>query len=294
MINFERTLSSDCKEINKLKINRILKDEMTWDNNLDYNRKVKVKDFKGCPFIIQQEYSNLMYFRDHLKEVEKGAFSQEIISRLSRTEQLDGFAVDIAKILAKFANFTPHYRVENNYKSEGFFLPTIHIFNYHRQFIDPSLLRTSFYFDMPMILVTKLETIGTIEILHGSFDILTWTACLASLGAASVVVFYINLRLGTIRIRPKKDLSKSALNVIQILFGCQQKILSQANFARFLLILFIGLCLELRICYWSRLTGFMTTGLERSEPKSIEDLIEQNYTIYACQLGEILETFDEW
>jgi hypothetical protein len=90
------------------------------------------------------------------------------------------------------------------------------------------------------------------------------------------------LRLGTVRICPRKELTRPALNLAQIVFGCQQKKLPRGNFGRFLIILIVGLCVMLRICYWSQMVGLMAEWMKEQELLTIEDLVERNYTIYNC------------
>ncbi|KAL7025095.1 hypothetical protein ACKWTF_013339 [Chironomus riparius] len=66
-------------------------------------------------------------------------------------------------------------------------------------------------------------------------------------------------------------------------YGISLNVLPKANFPRILLIVFIAFCLIIRTCYQSKLYEFMTTLMRRPPPKSLNDLIERNYTIFTSE-----------
>lgn len=70
------------------------------------------------------------------------------------------------------------------------------------------------------------------------------------------------------------------MNYIGAIFGIGQTVLPKGNFARFLLMMFIILCLVLRTCHQSMLYSLLQLDLRRPEIKTIEEAIEGNYTFY--------------
>jgi len=256
----------------------------SWATKIKSERKFQ--DMHGCPLTFMQFYSKFLYFDSSNKQLHQNKtipFEKfvDLLKNLSLTSKFRGFAVDMAEILSKIMNFKPQYKffeTESNSTS-------VH----HSETIMDSYLSgnssnrlSSHLTDNSVILVIKNVNQVKYDFFLQPFHLLTWIAVLMSLGVAFVVIFYINWRLGTVRICPRKELTRPALNVLQIVFGCRQKKLPRANFTRFLIILFILLCLLLRICYWSQLVGFMSSEVEKVEPTSTKDLINGNYTIYSC------------
>ncbi|CAG9810559.1 unnamed protein product [Chironomus riparius] len=245
-----------------------------------YDKKMKtfikkVKNYsnynlQGCPLLIFSNIGPLIYFEDYNK-------------RITNTGEPEGYMIDIFNILAKIYDFKPIYQVKTALVNVEFDL-------FKHDFIDFEVCElteqtsymTSSIHQRTAVLVTKKATTYKSLLLDCPFNFHTWVAVITSLFVAFIVIFYMNLRLGVVRIRPRKELTRSALNVFQIVFGCPQKKLPRANFGRLFIILFIGLCLVLRICYWSQLVGFMTIRVDKMEPRTVEDLIVKNYTIYGC------------
>ena len=88
-------------------------------------------------------------------------------------------------------------------------------------------------------------------------------------------------------------------NVISIFFGISQTKLPYKNFSRFILIMFIYFCLIFRTCFQSKFFEYMTSEPRRSPPKTIEDVIERNYSIvasraihsYSSRIDKLLERY---
>jgi len=290
LATYDEFSSQNCRQqkIRELyKFDKIKKKFIKKDQNLK-----KVHNFNGCPLIVSSEYGRTLFFKKSNMEILKCIswnlhYCNGIINEAAEFEQLQGLAVDIFNILGQIHNFKPEYRIFGWFQSEDYSedsklkYPIVHV--KMKSIENPQIVISSFLQQISHILVTRSTTLTSSELLLYTFDLISWIVVITSLCVACVVIFVIQLRLGTVRIGPRKELTRPALIVLQIVFGCRQKKLPRANFARFLIILFILLCLVLRICYWCRLVGLMATGVKRVEPKTFGDVIDLNYTIYSCE-----------
>ncbi|CAG9810557.1 unnamed protein product [Chironomus riparius] len=263
--------------------NSFNKSTAQWTYVLKFHHKFE--NLYKCPLGFAHFFSKYLYFKDEhkfmLQHASNRAEKVEIIKFLSSTENFYGFSVDMAEIMSKIMNFTPFYhRYEVSY--EDLDLRTIDTISDDFYNEDYETRFTNYPADFSLVLITNKLDFNKSGFFLNPFNFHTWIAVLTSLFVACIVIFYMNLRLGIVRIRPRKDLTRPVLNVLQIVFGCPQKKLPSANFGRFFVISFIGLCLLLRICYWSQLVRFMALGVNKQELKTVEDLIDKNYTIYSC------------
>jgi hypothetical protein len=72
----------------------------------------------------------------------------------------------------------------------------------------------------------------------------------------------------------------ATLNFFRVIFGIGQMRLPQKSFSRFLLMMFLILCLILRTCHQSMLYDLMQKDLRRPEIETIKEAIEKGYTFY--------------
>jgi hypothetical protein len=68
------------------------------------------------------------------------------------------------------------------------------------------------------------------------------------------------------------------INFVAIIFGLGQTVLPRKSFARFLLIMFIILCLILRTCHQSLLYTLMQAEIRKPELQTIDEAIKKGYT----------------
>lgn len=79
------------------------------------------------------------------------------------------------------------------------------------------------------------------------------------------------------------DHGNHLLNMLIVIFGGTQPKLPQYNFARFLLMMFILLCLVMRSAYQSSLYKFLQSDKRHKNVESIDDMVEQEYDLYMHQ-----------
>lgn len=119
------------------------------------------------------------------------------------------------------------------------------------------------------------------EKLYLPFDFMTWI-CIATFFASAYLVIFV-LSFTNVNIRRfviGRDVKTPSLNVTGTLFGISQTILPRRNFARFLLTLFIILCLVLRTAWQGKMFDFLQKDMRHPEVQSIEEMIEKNFTFY--------------
>lgn len=77
----------------------------------------------------------------------------------------------------------------------------------------------------------------------------------------------------------------STINVSKTFFASGQYKVSDSNFARLLLMLFIIWCLIIRTCYQSELFNYLQAEKRKAEAKTIAELIEKNFSFYCVNYG---------
>jgi len=112
------------------------------------------------------------------------------------------------------------------------------------------------------------------------FDIPTWILVAITFAAGLLTIqviyrfpmFVRNFVFG-------RDVSTPTLNIFIAFYGLGQFVLPGRNFARFLLMLFIIWCLIMRTAYQGVMFEFLTGDGRKPEVKSMEEMIERNFTL---------------
>lgn len=134
------------------------------------------------------------------------------------------------------------------------------------------------------ILATPAEIYTPYEKLILPFDYETWILLILTFSLSFFIIFVINrFPLHIREVFYGKSITTPSLNIISIFFGISLIKTPIRNFPRSILIIFVLFCLIFRTCYQSKLFEFMTSQPRRQPPKSVEDLYDRNYTIYATE-----------
>ena len=112
-----------------------------------------------------------------------------------------------------------------------------------------------------------------------SFDKTTWTSLGITFLAAIASVWAIN-RTKLQRLFYDKLTQIPALNIFRIFFGIAQTKLPSKNFGRLIFISFIFWCLVMRTAFQGKSFEFTTSAIRKPAMKSLEDLRENNFTLY--------------
>ncbi|KAL7025526.1 hypothetical protein ACKWTF_013514 [Chironomus riparius] len=131
------------------------------------------------------------------------------------------------------------------------------------------------------LFVTPGDPYTPYEKLFLPFDLTTWILLVATFGVTFITIFVVNRLPKSARdFVYGSEICTPTLNVISIFFGVSQAKLPTENFSRLILILFVFFCLIFRTCFQSKSFEFLTSVPRRPLPKTLEDLVSQNYTIY--------------
>jgi hypothetical protein len=141
---------------------------------------------------------------------------------------------------------------------------------------------------------TPAEPYTAYEKLLLPFDTKTWILLIATFLVTLVIILIINkLSRRAQNIVYGRQVETSIWNVVSIFFGISQTKLSTINSSRFIVILLIIFCLILRTCWQSKSFEFMTSEPRRSPPKSLTDLMDNNYTIVTVNKLKMEELLDD-
>lgn len=272
-------------------LNKFNKFTMLWEKKLKYHKKFQ--NFNDCPLLLYENFGQFFHFeyQNHLVwnclRTTRDMDCTELSKKLIAVEKADGIFVEIFKIIAKKANFSPKFSIISGFEkyAEQSRIPTVHIFigtllnNLNENFFPTAISLNSHY----MFAVTPTEFYNNYEKLWLPFDDVTWALLLLTFLVAFVTIFILNFVPERFKILFYGGIVHSpALNVIHIFFGISQMKLPDASVPRAILLLFITYCLIFRTCYQSELFEFMTSDMRKPPPDDVEDLIDRNYTFVAC------------
>lgn len=149
------------------------------------------------------------------------------------------------------------------------------------------------------IFVTPAKKYTPYEKFFLPFDLETWIFLIVTFLVTFLSIVIVNrLSKSTQSIVYGHEVDTPIWNVISIFFGISQTKLPTKNFPRFILTMFIYFCLIFRTCFQSKFFEFMTSEPRRSPPKTIEDLIERNFSVVATngiqQFSSRIDRLEKW
>ncbi|KAG5679802.1 hypothetical protein PVAND_009340 [Polypedilum vanderplanki] len=216
--------------------------------------------------------------------------------------QYSDLELSLFYIMAKQYNFTPDIQKVPIVDTSTFFdidvkemitqmifekgnFPTVFFKKFHPDIFPPFALNKPQYtfpfFEAKLIfLVTPGELYTSFEKLYLPFDEPTWVLIFITFGVAFGVIFLVNFTSVSFQVLVYGHGVKiPSLNVVGTFFGIGQTKLPDLSFSRFILMIFILFCLIIRTAYQGVLFELMTSQPRRPEPKDIQGLIDQNYTV---------------
>ncbi|CAG9810966.1 unnamed protein product [Chironomus riparius] len=191
-----------------------------------------------------------------------------------------GVKPGLFEIMSQTANFTPDYFVSNYikpYDAEVFF----HVFDLRTHLGSELHMTTSFIELREIVITTPGELYTSYEKLWLPFDDATWTILISTflIAFAATFVIYqlpIIIQIGVFG----ENVKTPSLNVFSTFFGIPQIKLPKSHIPRFILILFVFMCLIFRTCYQSKLFEFLTSEPRRIAPQTLQDLVDNGFKVY--------------
>lgn len=138
------------------------------------------------------------------------------------------------------------------------------------------------YYSFPAVFVVPPgRSLSDFEKLLQPFDAEIWISLLSVLFIALLVIVTINLRLRNLKSFVFGSANRHpTMNLMIVIIGGTQSNMPKRNFSRFLLLMFVILCLVLRSAYVGSLYNFLQLNKYYNKIDTIEELVEQNYNLY--------------
>jgi ABC-type amino acid transport substrate-binding protein len=214
------------------------------------------------------------------------------------TVNYHGHEVSLMKTLAEKLNFTVVMRFRDGFEQWGNIYENgtstatlaelmngqadIAIGDY---FLKPTRIKfvdsSESYLNYPVLLVVpRGEKLTSMEKLVRPFEQVVWILLLIAFAVGLLVIFVVNFMPKQIQsFIYGKNVKQPVMNMLVVIIGSQQRVLPMGNFARFILMMFIILCLVLRSIYQGSLYQFLQSDGRHKEVQSIQDMIERGYTV---------------
>lgn len=212
----------------------------------------------------------------------------KVRDRLSRKVHLAGCSYNVHEAIAKKLNINAIYYSNADLLSPELsstirITAVLDVVHFQKSFAFNQMQLESFVFiESVGFLVPPGQSISQFEKLFMMFDVDAWMAIIATLLGGYSVIFVISL-FGSRRIQDLifgENVRTAYMNLIRAIFGIAQTVLPEKSFARFILMMFIILCLILRTCHQSMLYLLLQLDLRLPVLKTIDEAIEKNFTFY--------------
>jgi len=273
-------------------ISKYNKYNKNWTKTLEYYKKFD--NFHGCPLTVTDNFGPYLYPKRRFKEIFE-CFTKEyeecmnLLTHLAATTGLQGFSVDIFNVAAKTVNFTPIYKLPFSITRTKMITnsPEVQLYVSTYNEVSKGYAPTSMnFFGSYLLAATPSEYYNNYEKLWLPFDGTTWLLLLITFLCGYFVILGLHFAPRIIRNSIiGVNITTPALNLVQVFLDNSLTRLPKTSLARFILMLFIGFCLILRTLYQSKSFDLMTSDIRKPPPRTVEDLINRNYTIVTFAFG---------
>lgn len=135
------------------------------------------------------------------------------------------------------------------------------------------------YIQLPTVIVhPRAAPLTPLQKLFQPFQLLPWIlfGCISIIGCAilSLLRYFFDIQ------NSNPEIVRSFMSVIEILVGSSQTLLPKQNFSRIILMTFVMFSLILRTLYQGSLYTFLQSDGRSKEFETIDELIDNGYTIY--------------
>lgn len=272
-----------CRQTRFTEINRFSPKLLEWEQSIQI--KHEIENLNGCELVL------LITKRPPATDFNLNANGD--LTAL-------GYAVDFFETLSKFNNFTIIYKTVDDKtnttptyeilaRAESMIVYDFQKNNNKSDTSEPSWngqysLSKTFITTKYCFVIPQGELYTPLEKMFLPFDIETWTWILIFITVGVVVIVIIKFMPTVIqKFVFGRDVNTPLLNMTRAFFGIGQIILPGRNFARYHLMLFMLFCLIIRTAYQSKMFEFLQKEMRKPEVKTIEDMIEKNFTFHVTK-----------
>jgi len=301
---FNYFMENSCNQKKFKTLNIFNKTSQKWKEN--FQNYKNFENFNGCMLTCTDEFDVYLHLNKYNSELIKCVTSTEsfefclnlFIDIMSRPGVgVRGITYEIFEALSKRANFTANYQ----FSASSFVIPrteyiinqkiTIYRVGLYKEHVESTQMSTTFFDIQIGIFMSPTELYTNFEKLLLPFDDTTWIFLVAIFSTAAIFTFVMKFMPKNIRrIFYGRGIKTPGLNVIQIFFGIGQTHLPNESLLRFILIFFVLFCLIMRTCYQSKMFDFITSDMRKPPPKTLEDVIEQGYTVVLLDYSALYQS----
>ena len=264
-----------CNRPQLIVLNSFNKGTQKWNKKLENYEKFN--DYHECELAMGLKYPGKICF---------GSFVNS--SKTGEKFHVTGLKPNLFRVISKKFNFNPAIKpmgIEGDFPD--IYFDVIRLSSFLNGFLH---MTSSFLEVQDIILITPGDLYSPYEKLWLPFDEITWTFLLLTFLIAYIAIFIINRLPKFIQDQVYgENIRTPALNVISTFFGINLPKLPVKDMPRFIFINFAFFCLIFQTCYQSKLFEFMTTEPRRQSLKTIQELKEENYTVYHILPAQYVE-----
>jgi uncharacterized membrane protein len=152
------------------------------------------------------------------------------------------------------------------------------------------------YLNYPIVfLIHKGEKFTALEKMLQPFSPTVWIFLLITFSIGVCVILMINYRFKKLRAFVYGEkVTSPMMNMLVVIIGSQQRKLPKRNFARFILMLFIIMCLVMRSIYQGSLFKFLQSDGRHKEIQSIQELVDKNFMVLLHEVNlDLIKEYPE-
>ena len=250
----------------------------------------KLRNFNNCPLRITTfEYASAVIVEKH----ENGSykFSGTDIEILNGLSQALKFKIDL--------NFLP------DYGSWGEIFPNGSATKSHKILVDNQtdavigwlflsyfktkfVSNSQFYSMIPVVMIIPPgRHLTSLEKLLIPFRVEVWCFLALTVATAVLVILLVKYRIKSLKtFIIGKEIKSPVTELLVAVFGGSSHSLPRKSFPRYLFAIFLLFCLVFRTLYQSGLFQFMQSNKKVKEAETIDELLEQKFTIYSYEAAK--------
>ncbi|XP_070491068.1 ionotropic receptor 21a-like [Chironomus tepperi] len=143
------------------------------------------------------------------------------------------------------------------------------------------------HYTTPMVfIIPPGRPYKAIEKMLQPFDHVVWIILLITIMTAITIIYVVNTRFKNLKsFIYGRGVKSPIMNILVGLFGLQQTVLPGRNFARYILMKFLILCLVLRSIYQGSLYQFLQSDKRHREIQSVDEMIKKDFTFLMYESG---------